>query len=47
MGTAQLPGTGRAVAELLTAGKYLTVDASCFGFERVLRNEPLFERNII
>ena len=46
-GLQQSPGAGRAVAELLTQGAYSTVDVSCFGFERVLNGEPLFEQNIV
>jgi len=46
-GLQQSPGAGRAVAELLTAGAYQTVDVSCFGFDRVARGEPLFEQNIV
>ena len=46
-GLQQAPGAGRAVAELLTTGTYATVDVSCFGMERVLRGEPLFEQNIV
>jgi glycine/D-amino acid oxidase-like deaminating enzyme len=46
-GLQQAPGAGRAVAELLTTGSYTTVDVSCFGFDRVLSNEPIFEKNIV
>jgi len=46
-GLQQSPGAGRAVAELITSGRYTTVDVACFGFERFLRNEPLFEQNIV
>ena len=46
-GLQQAPGTGRAVAELLTAGQFETLDLSCFGFGRVLRGEPIFEQNIV
>ena len=46
-GLQQSPGAGRAVAELITAGGYQTVDVSCFGFDRVLRGEPLYEQNIV
>ena len=46
-GLQQAPGAGRAVAELLVAGAYQTIDVSCFGFERVLRGEALRERNIV
>ena len=46
-GLQQAPGVGRAVAELISTGRYQTVDVSCFGFERVLRDEPIFEKNIV
>ena len=46
-GLQQSPGAGRAVAELITTGRYQTVDVACFGFDRVLRGEPLFEQNIV
>ena len=34
-------------SELLTSGGYTTIDVSCFGFERVLRGEPIYEQNIV
>lgn len=40
------PGIGRAVAELIDAGKFETIDLEPFGFERILRNEPIFETGI-
>ena len=46
-GLQQAPGSGRAVAELIATGGYRTVDVSCFGLERVLRGEPLYEQNIV
>ena len=46
-GLQQSPGAGRAIAELITTGDYQTVDVSCFGFERVLRDEPLYEQSIV
>jgi FAD-dependent oxidoreductase domain-containing protein 1 len=46
-GLQQAPGAGRAVSELLVHGKFTTLDLSCFGFDRVLRNEPIFEENIV
>ena len=46
-GLQQSPGAGRAVAELITQGSYQTIDLSCFGFRRVMENQPLFEQNIV
>ena len=46
-GLQQAPGAGRAVAELITTASYRTVDVSCFSFERVLNEEPLYEKNIV
>ena len=46
-GLQQSPGAGRAVAELITTGSFQTIDLACFGFERVLANEPLYEQNIV
>ncbi|CAJ1411393.1 unnamed protein product [Effrenium voratum] len=45
-GLQQAPGVGRAVAELLTSGGYQTLDLSILGYDRILRNEPVFERGI-
>ncbi len=46
-GLQQSPAVGRAIAELITFGGYRSIDLSRFGWERVLRNEPLFERNVV
>lgn len=46
-GIQQGPGTGNTIAELLVHGEYRTIDVSRFGYERILRNEPLFEKNVI
>ncbi|KAJ0398075.1 hypothetical protein ATCC90586_009650 [Pythium insidiosum] len=46
-GLQQSPGAGRAVAELITHGKYVTIDASCFGFQRVRDNKPFLEKAIV
>ena len=46
-GLQQSPGAGRAVAELITQGSYQTIYLSCFGFGRVMENQPLFEQNIV
>jgi len=45
-GLQQSPGVGRACAELLLEGRFTSTDLSCFGFERIARGEPLYERGI-
>ncbi len=40
------PGVGRAIAELLTYGRYQTIDLKRFGYERVVTGTPLRELNI-
>jgi sarcosine oxidase len=46
-GLQQSPAVGRATAELIINGKYQSIDLTRFGFERVLRNEPLREINVV
>ena len=46
-GLQQGPGAGNAIAELIVHGRYRTIDLARFGFERIARNAPLFERNVI
>jgi FAD-dependent oxidoreductase domain-containing protein 1 len=46
-GLQQGPGAGNAIAELIIHGGYRTIDLARFGFERIARNAPLFERNVI
>ena len=46
-GTQQSPAAGRAVSELILDGGFQTIDLSVLGYERVLRNEPMKEKNII
>ena len=46
-GLQQGPGAGNAIAELILHGAYRTIDLERFGFERIARNAPLFERNVI
>jgi glycine/D-amino acid oxidase-like deaminating enzyme len=46
-GLQQGPASGNAIAELILHGGYRAIDLRRFGYERVLRNAPLFEKNVI
>ena len=41
------PAAGRAVAELLMEGRFVSLDLRRFGFDRVLDNRPVFEMGIV
>ncbi len=41
------PATGRAVAELITDGRYVSLDLSPLGFSRIVAGKKLVERNIV
>lgn len=45
-GIQQGPATGNAIAELIIHGGFRTIDLTRMGYERLLRKEPLFEKNI-
>ncbi len=45
-GIQQGPATGNAIAELICHGEYQTMDLSRMGYERIIRKEPLSEKNI-
>jgi FAD-dependent oxidoreductase domain-containing protein 1 len=46
-GLQQAPAVGRGLAELVVHGRYLTLDLSDLGYERVAAGRPLLERNLI
>jgi FAD-dependent oxidoreductase domain-containing protein 1 len=46
-GLQQGPAAGNAIAELILHGAYRTIDLTRFGYGRIRRNDPLFERNVI
>jgi len=46
-GLQQSPAVGRGIAELLVHGRYVTLDLSDFSYDRLVRNAPLIERNVI
>ena len=46
-GLQQAPAAGLAIAELIEYNELRTLDIGKFSFERVLNNEPYFEKNII
>jgi sarcosine oxidase len=46
-GAQQAAAAGRAVAELIVHGAYQTIDLARLGYERIVANAPLRERNVI
>ena len=46
-GLQQGPASGNAIAELIVHGAYRTIDLRRFGYQRIIDNAPLFERNVI
>jgi FAD-dependent oxidoreductase domain-containing protein 1 len=45
-GIQQGPATGNALSELICFGEYRTIDLKALGYQRILDNKPLFEKNI-
>jgi FAD-dependent oxidoreductase domain-containing protein 1 len=46
-GIMHAPATGRGLAELIIHGSYQSIDLSCFGYDRITRNEPFREQGIV
>jgi len=46
-GLMQAPGVGRALTELITTGKYQTIDLTCFSVERVLSEKKRAEPYVL
>ncbi len=46
-GLQQAPAVGRGLAEWIVTGRYETLDLAPLGYDRILRNETIVERNVI
>ena len=46
-GLQQSPAVGRGLAEWITTGHYETLDLSPFSFDRIARNDPIRELNVV
>jgi glycine/D-amino acid oxidase-like deaminating enzyme len=46
-GLMQSPAVGRAISELIVHGRYVTLDLSIFGYERIPAGRPVIEKNVI
>jgi glycine/D-amino acid oxidase-like deaminating enzyme len=46
-GIQQSPAVGRAVAEWLTQGRYVSLDLAPFGFDRIAEGRRIVERNVV
>ena len=46
-GLQQSPAVGRGISEIITYGRYLSLDLSSFSYQRIAENRPLLETAII
>ncbi|MEX0758688.1 MAG: FAD-binding oxidoreductase, partial [Tistlia sp.] len=46
-GLQQSPAVGRGIMELIVHGGWRSLDLSRFDYERILRNDPILERNVV
>lgn len=46
-GLQQSPAVGRALAEVIVDGRYISLDLSRFGYERIAAQEPIVEKNVV
>ena len=46
-GLQQCPAVGRGLAEWMLTGRYQSLDLSPLSIERIARNAPLLEKNVI
>jgi FAD-dependent oxidoreductase domain-containing protein 1 len=46
-GLQQSPATGRAVAELIVHGRFISLDLTIFGYERIIAGQSVKELNVI